>query len=86
MAQNGLVALGGHAGGEEHGVLLGDADVEIFVGVLRLEEIERGAVGHGAGDGDDLRVHVGELDQRLGEDLRVGLRAGAGFGSPVSGS
>ena len=71
-----LVALRRHAGGEEHGVLLGDADVEIFVRVLRLEEIERRAVRHRAGDGDDLRVHVGELDHRLGEDLRVGLRAG----------
>jgi hypothetical protein len=80
-----LVALGRHAGGEEHGVLLGDADVEVAVGMLRAEEIERGAVRHRAGDRDDLRVHVGELDHRLGEDLRVGLRAGglglAGFGS-----
>ena len=31
----GLEALGGQAGGEEDGVLLGDADVEILVGVMR---------------------------------------------------
>ena len=47
-------------------------------GCFGLEKIERGAVGHGAGDGDDLRVHVGQLDHRLGKDLRVGLRAGRG--------
>ena len=47
MAQKRLEALGRHAGGEEHGVLLGDADVEISVGMVRLEEVERGAVGHG---------------------------------------
>ena len=49
----GAEALGGHARGEEHGVLLGDADVEVALGVVRAEEVERGAVGHGGGDGDD---------------------------------
>jgi hypothetical protein len=81
-----LVALGRHAGGEEHRVLLGDAHVEIFVGMLRLEEIERGAVRHGAGDGHDLRVHVGQLDHRFGEDLRVGLRPDEVVSTPFSGS
>ena len=34
-------------------------------------------LGHRAGDGHDFRVHVGQLDQRVGKDLRVGLRAGS---------
>ncbi len=49
-----LEALGGQAGGEQHGVLLGDADVEILVRMVRLEAVEAGAVGHGRRDGHDL--------------------------------
>ena len=47
--------------GEERGVFLGDADVEVAVGMLRLEKAEAGAARHGGGDGDDLVVRVGEF-------------------------
>ena len=54
-----LVALAGEAGGEGHGVLLGDADVEDAVREGLLEQIEAGAGRHGGGDGDDLVVALG---------------------------
>ncbi len=80
----GLEAARGEAGGEDDGVFLGDADVEVAGGVVGAKEIERGAIGHGGGDGDDLRVFVGQFDEGVGEDLGVGgLAAGvsvAGFG------
>ena len=44
------------------------------------EQIEAGAVGHGGGDGDDARVVVGQVGQRIGKNLRVGGHAaGRGF-------
>ena len=64
-----LDALGGEAGGEGHGVLLGDADVEAALGKALGEQVEPGAGRHGGGDGDDLLVVLGLGDQRLGEDL-----------------
>ena len=39
------------------------------------EEIERGAVGHGRGDRDDLVVCGRKLGEAVGKDLRVGLLA-----------
>ena len=66
----------GHSGGEDDRVLFGDADVEVAFGMMRPEKIEAGAVGHGGGDGDDALVLVGELCERVGEDLGVGGNAG----------
>ena len=81
---DGTKAARGHAGGEDDGVLLGDAHVEVALGMVRAEEIEAGAVGHGGGDGDDAVVLVGQLDEGVGEDFGVGGLAGglglAGFG------
>jgi hypothetical protein len=79
-----LESLRGHAGREDDRVLLGDAHVEVALGMVRAEEIERRAVGHGRGDGDDLVVVVGQLHQRVGEDFGVGDLP-AGLVSPVSG-
>ena len=61
----GLVSLGGEAGGEEHRVLLGDADVEVARGVPGAEEVECRSVRHRRGDGDDLVIAVGKLGQAL---------------------
>ena len=84
MAQNGLKPSVAMPAAKMHGMLLGDADVEVAFGMMRLEEVEAGAVGHGGGDGDDVLVFVGELHQGVGEDLGVGAAAGglglAGFG------
>ena len=69
-----LVAFGREAGGEGHGVLLGDADVEGALGKLLAEQVEPGARRHRRGDGDDLVVLARLLDQALGEHLGVGRR------------
>ena len=42
-------------------------DVEVTVGMLRLEKAEPGAARHGGGDGDDLAVGIGKFRQRLAE-------------------
>ena len=49
-----LETLGGQPGGEQHRVLFGDPHIEILVGMMRLEAVETGAVGHGGGDGHYL--------------------------------
>ncbi len=67
-----LEALGRQAGGEGHGVLLGDADVEGAVRERLAEQVEPGAGRHRGGDGDDLVVLARLLDQALGEHLGVG--------------
>ena len=53
-------------------MLFSAADVEIPLGMVRAEVIEAGSVGHGRGDGADARVAVGEIDERVSEDLGVG--------------
>ena len=62
-----LEALRREAAGEERGVLLGDADVEISVGMRLGKMDEAGAARHRAGDGDDLVVGLGEFGERLAE-------------------
>ena len=69
---DGLHALGGQAGGEGDGVLLGDADIEEALRVELLELAQAGAVGHGGGDADDLIVGLRQVVQGLGEGLGVG--------------
>ena len=70
-------ALRGHAGGEEYGVLLRDADVEELPRTLGGEKGEAGAARHGRGDADDARVGLGEAGEGPAEDvLIVGRRAG----------
>ncbi len=39
---------------------------------MRLEAVQPRAVGHGAGDGHDLGILVGQFDQRIGEDFGIG--------------
>ncbi len=69
-------ALRGHARGKDHRVLLGDAHVEVALGMMRPEEIESRAVGHGRGDGHDALVLVGQVTSVVGKDLGVGRLPG----------
>ncbi len=72
----GLVALGGQAGGEGHGVLLGDAHVEHAVGEALFEHVQARARRHGRGDGDHLGIVGRLLDHGVGEHAGVGGRLG----------
>ena len=74
--QEGLVALGGEAAGEEGGVLFGDADVVVAVGVAFFEKTQSGASAHRGGDGDDAVVVVGKVGQLGPEELGVSGPAG----------
>ena len=69
---NRAIAARGHSGGEHHRVLLGDAHVEVALGMVRPEVIEARAVGHGRGDGDDALVFCGQIGERLAKDLGIG--------------
>ncbi len=84
-----LETLGGEAGGEGDGVLLGDADVEHAVGISFAEAVDAGALRHRRGDGDDLVVARALGDQRVGEHAcvarRIALRLGLGAGDDVEG-
>ncbi len=65
--------LAGQAGREGHGVLLGDADVVGPVREGRLALDQAGPLQHGGGDGHHLVVGLHLLDERLGEEVGVGL-------------
>ena len=68
----GLLAARGHAGGDAHQVLLGNADLNGLLGILIEERRERrGAAGVGAQD-DDVLVGCGGLEQRVADNLAVG--------------
>ena len=69
-----LAALQGEAGGEQDGLLLGDADVDVLLGHLLGELVEPGAAGHRRGDADHPLVAPGLGDEGVGEDRRVGGR------------
>lgn len=75
-----LVSFGGEAGGKRHRVLLGDTDVEGPVGERLVEDVDAGAGRHRRGDGDDLVVLLGFLDQALAEHVLVGRRIRFGLG------
>ena len=68
-------ALEREAGREQHGLLLGDADVEIAVGHRLLQDREAGAGVHRGSDADDALVALALAHHRLAEDLGV-LRRG----------
>ena len=79
MAANGFKPSAARPAGEGDGVLLGDADVEGALGKLLAEQVEPGARRHRRGDGDDLVVLAGLLDQALGEHARVARRVRLGL-------
>ena len=66
-----LRALERQAGGEQDGVLLGDADVVVLLGHLLGELLQPGPPRHRGGDPDHALVALGLGDHRVGEDLRV---------------
>ena len=72
--------LRGEAGGKGHGMLFGNADVEIAIGVRRLELVQPGARRHGGGNGADRAVTRGFGQQGLGEDRGIARRTGGGLG------
>ena len=75
---DGLDALECQPRGEQDGLLLGDADVEIAVRHGLLQDAQAGARVHGGGDPDDPLIPFAFPHQRLAEDLRVLRRAGLG--------
>ena len=64
-----LLALAGDAGGEGHGVLLGDAHVEVALRETLLELDQAAALAHGGRDRDQARIGLGRVAQPLAEDL-----------------
>ena len=68
----GLLAARGHAGGDAHQVLLGNADLNGLLGILIEERRERrGAAGIGTQD-DDVLIGLRGLEQRVADNLAVG--------------
>ena len=50
---------------------LGDADIEVTIGMRLLEHVRRGSVGHGSRDRHDARIRVGHLDEAFSEDRLI---------------
>ena len=73
-------ALAGEARRKGDGVLFGNAHVKAAAGEEFGEFIEAGARGHGGIDGDNARIVLGFLDQRLGKDRGIGGRIGDRLG------
>src|SRR5580658_9667308 len=71
----GPVAACGHAGGEDYRMFLSNAHVEIFFWMVRTEEVERRAVGHGSGNRYQLLILVRELNKGVSEYFGVGALA-----------
>ena len=68
----GLLAARGHAGGDAHQVLLGNADLNGLLGILIEERRERrGAAGIGTQD-DDVLIGLRGLEQRVADNLAIG--------------
>ena len=74
-----LSPLQGETRGEQHRVLLGDADVVVLPGHLVGELLQPGPPRHRGGDPDHTLVASGLGDDRVGEDLGV-LRRRPGGG------
>ena len=68
--------LDGQSAGEEGGVFLGDPDVVVFIGMFVGEMDQPGSGRHGAGDGANGGVGVGEAGQGFAENLGIGGRGG----------
>ena len=66
-----LDALEREPAGEQHRLLLGDADVEVALGHRLLQDAQPGAGVHRRGDADDPLVALAFAHERLAEHLRV---------------
>ena len=69
-------ALRGQAGSEGDGVLFGDANVEAAFREGLGKAVNAGARWHGSGDGDDVRIALGFLDQHVAKHVLIGRRLG----------
>ena len=74
-----------HAGGKDHRMLFGNADIEVTLGMVGAEEIEAGTVGHRSGDGDDA-LDLWWQAERVCWRRPRSMWAGRGLVLPVSGS
>ncbi len=70
--QHGLDAFGGHAGGERHRMLLGDADVEVALRVFLVEADHARAFAHRRRDADQALIGRCHVAQPVAEDFGVG--------------
>jgi hypothetical protein len=69
----------GQAGGEGDGVLFGNADIEITVGVFGREAHHAGTFTHGRRNADESGISFGHVAQPVAKDLGVG-QLGRAFG------
>ena len=70
-----------HTGGEDDGVFLGDADVNVTVGHRLFQMLHAGAGGHRGGDADDPAVALAKFHHRLAHHVLIHWRrAGLGRG------
>lgn len=82
---DGFEAAAGEAGGEGEGVLFGDADVVVAVGVGFGVADHAGAFAHGGGNGDEAVVLGGGVAEPVAEDLGTGGGGGGGAGGNAGG-
>ena len=59
---------------KERCVFLGDPDIEIAIGMLRLEKSETGSARHRAGDRHDLLIRVRKFRERFADNFRISRR------------
>ncbi len=69
---DGLEPRDRQAGGEGHGMLFGDPDIEEALGKLLGKLPEARPLAHGRGDGQDLLVFPSDLDQSSAKDAGKG--------------
>ena len=79
---DGFHAFASQAAGKGHGVLLGDADVEIAVGELLFEFNQSAALAHGGGNRCQSGICRRLVAQPFAEHLRIG-RFGGGLGKGI---
>ena len=77
-----LATLERQPGGEQHGLLLGDPDVEVAVGELALEDVQARARVHRRRDPEHPLVAPALAHERLSEHLGVGRRRRRLGGAP----
>ena len=84
MAQKGLKPLAASPAAKRTACSSAMPTSKYLSGMMRLEAVEAGAVGHGGGDGDHLVVEIGQLHHGVGEHFGIGAAAErrglAGFG------
>ena len=80
-----LGALGGHAGCQGHGMLLGNGDIEIAARIFLGKTHQTRALAHGRGDAHQQRLGGGGIAQPVAEDIGVGRFFRCGLGRQALG-